>query len=134
MLENPTTAGSFATGVGNRVLHTYVGKIRTSKTGAGTGTVQVLFGANYADTPLTVTGAYSGTTVTATVTLPTAFPTTNIAVIAHIDSTSSNHYTWTVICSGRTISTLTFTVIQNNGGAWSSGSVDFSFVAYCLPI
>jgi hypothetical protein len=104
-----------------------------TKTGATTGTVSILNGADSAGNPLTVTGSYNPTTVYASIVFPTPMPNSNVLVICNLDTTSANHYPWTVICAGRSATGIDLVCIQQNAAAWNSGSVDASFVAYCLP-
>jgi hypothetical protein len=129
--------GTTTIGVGTPFLAMYTGRIRMEKTGTSTGSVSVLSGKDYLGNPLTVSGGYNPTTVTATVYFPTPMPTTNIIVVCNIDSTSANHYPWTVICSNRGAGSIDLVcLIQDQFSSshpWNSGSVDSSFIAYCLP-
>ena len=119
-------------GIGTPIKAMYVGKIRFTKTGSTTGSVTVLNGSDYNGASYTVSGSYNPTTVTAQVNFPTAMPTSNIIVVCHVDSSDSNHYPWTVICSNRNTGYITLNCLQQNASAWNSGSVDGSFVAYCV--
>ena len=129
--------GTTTIGVGTPFLAMYTGRIRMEKTGASTGNVSVLSGTNYLGNPLTVSGGYNATTVTARVYFPTPMPNSNIIVVCNIDSISANHYPWTVICSDRSANYIDLVcLIQDQFSSshpWNSGSVDSSFIAYCLP-
>jgi hypothetical protein len=125
--------GSLGLNAGTIINGMYVGKVRMTKTGATTGTVSILNGADSAGNPLTVTGSYNSTTVYASIVFPTPMPNSNVLVICNLDTTSSNHYPWTVICAGRSATGIDLVCLQQNAAAWNSGSVDASFVAYCLP-
>jgi hypothetical protein len=117
-------------GPGTPFTGMYTGRIRFNKT---TGTVTVLLGTDKSGNPLTITNIVStGTTMTCRVNFPTAMPSANIITVCHIDSTSSNHYPWTVICSGRAAGYIDLVCIQQNAGAWSTGTVDGSFISYCV--
>ena len=74
----------------------------------------------------------NATTVRARINFPTPMPSANIVVVCHIDSTSSNHYTWTAICAGRTTTYIDLVCLQQDAAPWISGSVGASFVAYCV--
>ena len=117
-------------GPGTPFTGMYTGRIRFNKS---TGAVTVLLGTDKLGNPLTITNIVStGTTMTCRVNFPTAMPSANIITVCHIDSTSSNHYPWTVICSGRAAGYIDLVCIQQNAGAWSTGSVDGSFISYCV--
>lgn len=120
-------------GFGTAIKSMYVGRIRFNKTGTTTGTVTVLSGGDYAGTSYTISNdTYNSTTVVARINFPTAMPSSNIVVVCHVDSTSSNHYPWTVICSDRAAGYITLVCLQQDASAWSTGAVDGSFVAYCV--
>jgi len=113
----------------------YTGKIRFTKTTntPPTGTASVLLGSDKSGNPLTVSNiSVNPTTVTCRVNFPTAMPSANLVTVCHIDSTSSNHYPWTIICSERTANYINLVCIQQDGAAWASGSIDGSFICYCL--
>jgi len=125
-----TVTGTTTFGPGTPFTGMYTGRIRFNKS---TGAVTVLLGTDKSGNPLTITNIVStGTTMTCRVNFPTAMPSANIITVCHIDSTSSNHYPWTVICSGRAAGYIDLVCIQQNAGAWSTGSVDGSFISYCV--
>ena len=120
-------------GFGTAIKAMYVGRIRFTKTGTSAGSVTVISGGDYTGTSYTINNqTYNTTTVTARINFPTAMPSSNIVVVCHIDSTSANHYPWTVICSDRSTSYITLVCLQQDAASWSTGSVDGSFVAYSI--
>ena len=129
--EHATTAGAVSIGVGTPVSGMYIGKLRLTKTGSSTGTVQVLSGKDFMGRSITATENSNVYTVTATVTWPTPFPTgQNYSVICQLDTTSANHYTWKTYCINATNTGCDITT-TNAPSNWSSGSVDISFIAFC---
>ena len=122
-----------STGVGTVIKATYVGKVRFTKTGASTGTATLLLGGDYLGSALTVNNVGANTTtISCRVNFPTAMPSADIIVVTHIDSISTAHYPWTSICFDRTTSYIGLEAIQQDASSWGSGSVDVSFVAYCV--
>lgn len=122
-----------STGVGTVIKATYVGKVRFTKTGASTGTATLLLGGDYLGSALTVNNVGANTTtVSCRVNFPTDMPSADIIVVTHIDSTNTSHYPWTSICFDRTTSYIGLEAIRQDASSWGSGSVDVSFVAYCV--
>lgn len=118
---------------GTPVAMMYCGRIRFTKTGVSSGTASVLQGKNAANQPITLDSISSNTTtISATVEFPTPMPSANIIVVCHIDSESSNHYPWTVVNSQRDVNSIRLHCLQQSAAAWSSGSVDASFIAICI--
>jgi hypothetical protein len=120
-------------GQGTSVKNMYVGRIRFEKTGSSTGNASVLNGSDFSGSSITLSNtSVNTTTVQTRVNFPTAMSNSNVVVICHIDSTSSNHYPWTVICSDRTSTYINLVCLRTDAGGWTSGSVDGSFVAFCV--
>ena len=132
-------------GIGTPIRAMYVGRINFTKTGTTTGVVTVVYPTTDAGNdfigPSGITSATNytitdttanATTVRARINFPTPMPSANIVVVCHIDSTSSNHYTWTAICAGRTTTYIDLVCLQQDAAPWISGSVGASFVAYCV--
>lgn len=131
----PTSnAGAVSVGVGTPFNAVYVGRIRMNKTGVNTGTATVLAGTAYNGAVLTTgTVTATATEMTVDIVFPVAFVTSNVLVVCSLDTNSSAHSTWNVLCISRSSTGLTL-LCRTTLPSWSTGvSVDTSFIAYCLP-
>ena len=127
-IEDDVQAGSVVVGTGTPFSNLLIGRVRGTKTGASSGSASILAGSEF--TTGTVTFTSGGMNIVLDFDNP--FVTSNLAVISAIDSTSNTHYAWTCLCTARSATSITIFVGTNDGSAWSAGSVDFSFTAYCL--
>ncbi len=129
-------SSGLSTGIGSIIKATYVGKVRFTKTTnspSPVGTATLLLGGDYLGNALVLSNIGANTTtVSCRVNFPTAMPSANIIVVTHIDSASTAHYPWTSICYDRTTTYIGLECLMQDASTWGSGSVDVSFVAYCV--
>lgn len=142
--NSANAAGHVTVGVGTPFSAIYLGRITVTKSSDSAGSVALVYGTDHNGASYSVAGTYSSSAGVASVvvTLPTAFSTANIVCVANVDSDDSNDYQYTATCSGRSTTTLNFTIVHRgitgDVNSWATGttfpqSMDFSFSAYCMP-